>query len=47
MTIADITPYLIELQREYFTGEVRLNFHGGLVSKIIKKLTVDLEDEPS
>lgn len=39
MNVSDTFDYLIRLQREGFTGCVRLEFHKGKVSKKSKKET--------
>ena len=43
MTVSDITPYLIELERRGFTGEVRIQFHKGKVSKKLSKVVEEVE----
>ncbi len=37
MKVSNVTPYLVDLEREGFTGSVTLNFHEGNISKKISK----------
>jgi len=45
MTIADLTSYLISLERQGYTGQVTLNFHKGSVSKkVTRKISEEVDE---